>query len=181
MRRLDPADLATSIVGLRRAIVKTRDTKTRASLRDIEVLLRRTLGPTIPKKKAAAVLGISVPALDRWVNRGLLPVVAKPGSSRLEVESRAFLELAERVETVTDELGEMRTPVSVAIKSLGWTPSTAGRRVLRLDVASLPRPNISERALVTGFRSTTPEDRVRQVAELSRMFAPASPRQRSLS
>ena len=121
MRRLDPADLATSIVGLRRAIVKTRDTKTRASLRDIEVLLRRTLGPTIPKKKAAAVLGISVPALDRWVNRGLLPVVAKPGSSRLEVESRAFLELAERVETVTDELGEMRTPVSVAIKSLGWT------------------------------------------------------------
>ena len=154
---------------------------TRASLRDIEVLFRRALGPTIPKKKAAAVLGISVPALDRWVNRGPLPVVAKPGSSRLELESRAFLELAGRVETVTDELGEVRTQVSVAIKRLGWTPTTAGRRVLRLDVASLPRPSVSERALVAGFRSTTPEARVRQVAELSRMFAPAPPERPSRS
>jgi hypothetical protein len=34
---------------------------------------------------------------------------------------------------------------------------------------------------VEGFRSTTPEERVRQVAELSLMFAPASPAQRSPS
>ena len=67
MATIDQADLATSIVQLRHAIVKTRDTAARAALREVEVRLRRALGPTIPKKKAAAVLGISVTALDRWV------------------------------------------------------------------------------------------------------------------
>ncbi len=168
---LDPVELTMSIVGLRRAIVRQRDRATRASLRDVETRLRRALGPTIAKKKAAAALGVSVPALDRWVDQGILPVVQKPGSSRLEVETRPFLELAERVETVRDERGRTRTPIAAAVTSLGWTPSAAGRRVLRLDVASLPRPNISEWELVAEFRSTTPEERVLRVAELSRMFA----------
>jgi len=176
---LDATELATSVVRLRRAIVKTRDAAARASLRDVEVSLRRALGPTIAKKKAAAVLGVSVPALDKWVNQGLLPVVAKPGLSRLQIETRPFLELAERVDRVRDELGETRTPVAAAVQRLGWKPHAAGRRVLRFEVASLPRPNVSEQQLIAAFRTTTPEERVRQVAELSEMFAPALAAQRS--
>ena len=175
---LDSVELVASIVGLRRAIVKQRDRTSRASLRDVEVRLRRALGPTIAKKRAAAALGVSVPALDKWVEQGILPVVQKPGSSRLEVEARPFLQLAERVEAVRHERGGTRTPIAVAVRSLGWKPTATGRRVLRLDVAALPRPNTSEQELLAVFHSTTPEERVRQVAELSQMFASVAPAQR---
>ena len=173
MSHLDPTDLVTSIVQLRQAIVKTRDRATRAALREVEVHLRRALGPTIAKKKAAASLGISVTALDRWVDQGVLTVVEKPGSSRHELEARPLLELAEQVRNAREERPETRTPVAEAIRRLGWAPRAGGRRVLRLDVASMPRPNTSEQELVAAFHSTTPEQRVREVAMLSRMFSPA--------
>jgi hypothetical protein len=170
MVRIDPADLATSVVQLREAIVKTRDRSVRASLRDVEVRLRRSLGPTIPKKKAAAVLGISVTALDRWVDRGVLPVVERPGSSRHELEVRPFLDLAQQVHRLRAEGVATRAPIAPAVERLGLRPRPGGRRVLRLDVAALPRPNISEQELVANFRATTSEERVREAAELSRLF-----------
>lgn len=79
MRRIDPIDLVSSIVQLREAIVQTRDRSLRAALRDVEVRLRSSLGPTIPKKKAAAALGISVTALDRWVIGATCPWSSGPG------------------------------------------------------------------------------------------------------
>lgn len=170
MPALDHADLATSIVQLRQAIVKTRDSEARAALREVEVRLRRALGPTIPKKKAAAVLGISVTALDRWVERGFLPVVERPGSSRHELESRPFLELAAQVARLRLDGAVTHGRIAPAVKRLGWTPSPAGRRVIRLDVAALPRSNVTEQELVANFRSTTPEQRVREAAELSRFL-----------
>jgi hypothetical protein len=171
MPALDRADLATSIVQLRHAIVKTRDSEARAALREVEVRLRLALGPTIPKKKAAAVLGISVTALDRWVDRGFLPVVVRPGSSRHELESRPFLELAAQVARLRVDGVVTHRRIAPAVKRLGWRPLTAGRRILRLDVAALPRPNVTEQELVANFRSTTPEQRVREAAELSRFLA----------
>ena len=61
----------------------------------------------------------------------------------------------------------MHGRIAPAVKRLGWRPSPAGRRVLRLDVAALPRPNISELELLANVRATTPEQRVREAAELS--------------
>lgn len=170
MSRIDPTDLVTSILQLREAIVRTRDRPTRAALREVEVRLRKALGPTITKTRAAGLLGISVTALDRWVDLGVLPVVERPGSSRHELEARPFLELAERVRKVREGCVS-RAPVALAISQLGWGSRRSGRRVLRLDVASLPRPNISEHELVARCRSTTPEQRVREAAELGRVFA----------
>jgi hypothetical protein len=168
--RIDPIDLVASILDLRAAIVRTRDRVVRAQLREVEVRLRKALGTTITKTRAAAVLGISVTALDRWVDRGALSVVARPGLARHELESRSFLELAEEVRRVKETSPGTRMPVAVAIRQLGWG-STGERRVLRLDVAELPRPNLTERDLVETFRSTTPEQRVREAAELSRILA----------
>lgn len=173
MSQIDPIDLVTSIVQLREAIVQTRDRSLRAALREIEVRLRTVLGPTIPKKKAAAALGISVTALDRWVDRGYLPVVERPGSSRHELEARPFLELAGQVYRMRVDGVVAHAPVAPAVKRLGWRPSPGGKRVLRLDVAALPRPNISEQELVANFRATTPAERVREAAELSRLFTPS--------
>lgn len=172
MPHLDPVDLAQSIVQLRHAIVKTRDRGVRTALREVEVRLRQALGPTIPKKKAAAVLGISVTALDRWVDRGVLPVVERPGSSRHELESRPLLALADEVNRLNVEGVVTHGRVAPAVKRLGWSPIGEGRRVVRLDVAVLPRPNISEQELVANFRTTTPEQRVREATELSRLLVP---------
>jgi len=177
-RQLTESDLVASIVQLRRAIVTTRARGARSGLRDVEVRLRTALGPSITKTQAALALGISVTALDRWVERGYLAVVEKPGSSRHELEARSFLELAEQVSAVSAEAGDARTPVARAIGQLGWKPQAAGRRVLRRDVATLPRPNIAERELVAMLCSTTPEERVREVAELSRLLAPAAGHER---
>jgi len=168
---IDPADLATSIAQLRYAIVKTRDRDARAALREVEVRLRRALGPTIPKKKAAAVLGISVSALDRWVERGFLPVVERPGSSRHELESRPFLALAAEVQQLREDGVVTHGRIAPAVKRLGWRPNATGRRVLRLDVAALPRPNITEQELVANARATTPEQRLREAAALSEILA----------
>ena len=172
MPALDQVDLATSIVQVRHAVVKTRDRAARTALREVEVRLRRALGPTIPKRKAAAVLGISVTALDRWVDRGFLPVVVRPGSSRHELESRPFLELAEQAYRMAADGVAMGGRIAPAVKRLGWSPRRQGRHVLRLDVAVLPRPNISEQELVANFRTTTPEQRVREATELSRLLVP---------
>jgi hypothetical protein len=42
-----------------------RDLRLRDELREIEVSLRRPLGPSVPKRAAARVLGVSVTALNR--------------------------------------------------------------------------------------------------------------------
>lgn len=170
MTSLDPVELVRSIVDLRRAIVEQREPLTRERLREVEARLRRALGPSIAKRKASEALGVSVPALDRWVDEGVLPVVAKPGSSRLEVEAHRLLQVAERIRALRDEGRESRTPVSAAVASLGWARPRGGRRVLALDLAALPRPNVSEDELVETYRTTTPEERVVQVAELSATF-----------
>src|SRR3982751_952060 len=92
------APLLEPIVRLRLAIQKTRDPRLRDELREIEVSLRRQLGPAVPKRAAARLLGVSVTALDRWVDRGVLPVVSSPrGTKRLAVETTPLLELATTV------------------------------------------------------------------------------------
>lgn len=117
------------------------------------------------------MLGISVTALDRWVDRGILPVVVRPGSSRHELESRRFLELADQAYRMAADGVAMGGRIAPAVKRLGWSPAQQGRRVLRIDVAALPRPNVSEQELRANFCATTPEERVREAAELSRVAA----------
>jgi len=109
------------------------------------------------------------------VDRGFLPVVERPGSSRHELESRPFLELAAEVHRLKIDGVVTHGRVAPAVNRLGWRPDVVGRRVLRLDVAALPRPNISEQELLANFRTTTPEQRVREAAELSRFLVPTGP------
>jgi hypothetical protein len=160
------ASLLEPIVGLRLAIQRTRDPALRADLRDVEVALRRQLGPSVPKRVAAGLLGISVTALDRWIDRGRLPVVAPAnGSRRLGVETLPLLELATSVATLRRS-GRRRGLVSRALDELGRR-DRGERLVVRADVARLPRPNVSLDELQQQFRQTTPEGRVLQLAALN--------------
>ena len=158
--------LIAGILQLRTAIRDTRVPQTRATLREIETTLRKLLGPSVPKRVAAEGLGISVTALERWLARGRLPLVRKGGSTRLEVEARPFLDLAERVAALRRQ-GRKR-PLAAAFDLLGWTDDPEGPYVLSHDVARLPRPNAPVRELREQYESTTPEERLRQVAALSR-------------
>ena len=159
------ASLLEPIVRLRLAIRQTRDPGLRDELRQIEVALRRQVGPAVPKRRAACLLGVSVTALDQWIDRGRIPVVAPAsGSSRLGVETAPLLELATRVSELRRS-GRTRGLLSRAMDDLGW--SELGRRlVFREDVARLPRPNVSLLELRRQFEETTPEERVLQVTAL---------------
>jgi len=159
--------LLGSIVQLRLAIQHARDLRLRGELREIEVGLRRQVGAAVPKRVAAGLLGISVTALVRWIDRGCLPAVASAhGSSRLAVETGPLLDLATTVSRLR-RAGETRGVISKAVRELGWRDR--GRRlVLRYEIACLPRPNISLDELQRHYRGTTPQERVLEMAALHR-------------
>lgn len=161
------ATLLEPIVTFRLAIQQTRDPALRADLRASEVALRSALGPRVPKRVAARLLGTSVTALERWVDRGYLPVVASSrGAKRLAIESASLLDLATRVRLLR-RAGRSRGVLAEAIRELGWRDR--GRRlVYSLTVASLPRPNVSVDELQRQFAETTPTERVLQLAALNR-------------
>jgi hypothetical protein len=169
--------LLEPIVELRLAIQGTRDPGLRADLRHVEVALRRQLGPSVPKRVAAGLLGVSVPALDRWIDRGRVPVVAPAnGARRLGVETLPLFELATSVAALRRS-GHKRGVVSEALEQLGRR-DRGQRLVLRADVARLPRPNVSLDELQQQFRQTTPEARVLQLAALNDSLNRLATRQR---
>ncbi len=161
------ATLLEPIVSLRLAIQQTHDPALRIELRAAEVALRKAVGPRVPKRAAARLLGTSVTALDRWVDRGCLPVVASPrGVKRLAIESGPLLDLATRARMLR-RAGRSRGVLAEAIRELGWQ-ERGRRQVLSFDVARLPRPNVSLDELQRQFAETTPAERVLQLAALNR-------------
>lgn len=170
MNVIHATTLLEPIVSLRLAIQGTRDPTVRADLRASEVALRTALGPRVPKRAAAGLLGTSVTALERWVDRGYLPVVASPrGVKRLAIETGPLLDLATRVRLLRRE-GQSYGVLARAVRDLGWK-DRGGRLVLRFDVARLPRPNVSLDELQRQFAETTPAERVLQVAALNRSIS----------
>ena len=159
------ATLLDVIVRLRLAIRQTRDLALRDELRQVEVALRGEVGPIVPKRVAARLLGVSVTALDHWIDRGRIPVVAPSnGSQRRGIETTPLLDLATRVCELRRE-GRTRGLLVTAMDDLGWTE--LGRRlVIREDIARLPRPNVSLPELRRQYAETTPEHRVLELSAL---------------
>jgi hypothetical protein len=60
------------------------------------VLLEEDLGPTVSRRLAAEVLGLSHTALRRWIDRGDIPVVYTE-SGRMQIPVAALLDLYEEV------------------------------------------------------------------------------------
>jgi SRSO17 transposase len=147
------------VVALRCVAPSVASPRESQRLRRVERELRREIGVGVPKTRAAAVLGVSVTALDKWIARGLLPVVRRPGSSREEIDADALLDLAEEV-TRLREAGRMRGVLAAAFRRL----AESGRPRPKL------RPNQSARELREHYLATTPRDRLREVAELSRVL-----------
>lgn len=156
---MEPSAVARQIVALRRVRDAVVDEAERRRLTTVTRQLRRQLGAGVPKRQAAAALGVSVQALDRWVRAGRIRVLRRPGSSRELIDAEALLALAREVEQLR-ERGESR----VLGKSIA-TLAGQGRSPRRL------RPNQSAAELRSEFRRSTPAERLRQGVELSHLGA----------
>ena len=147
------------VISLRRAGTAVADPRERRRLKHVERDLQRAIGVGVPKRRAAAVLGVSVTALDKWIARGRLPVVRRPGSSRQQIDADALLDLAEEVTRLRED-GQVRALLATAFE--------------RLAEQGLPRPklrpNQSAHELREHYRRTTPAERLGEVAELSRVL-----------
>jgi len=156
---MSTADLVRQIVALRRVRTAVESTAERRRLATVIRQLRDRLGAGVPKRQAAATLGVSVQALDRWVAAGRIPVVRRPGSSRELIDAEALLLLAAEVELLREQ-GEARV-LAKALASL----AEGGQPPRRL------RPNQPARELRSEFLASTPAGRMRQGIELSHVGA----------
>jgi hypothetical protein len=150
------SEIVGQIVALRRVREAVPVRAERQRLSRVIRELRRQLGVGIPKRQAAAALGVSVQALDRWIGAGKVPTVRRPGSSRELIDTEALLVLAAEVERLKEQRIGRRT-LAQAIATL----SGAGRLRRRL------RPNQSARELRHEYLHSTPAGRLRQGIEVS--------------
>lgn len=82
------------VVRLKRA---ERSSPARDEIAIVRRDLERAIGPTVTRAMAARLLGVSQPALDRWIASGDVPVVIAHGGRR-EVPLHALVELVEAVD-----------------------------------------------------------------------------------
>ncbi|MGH3030487.1 MAG: hypothetical protein ACRDNE_06920 [Gaiellaceae bacterium] len=141
---------------VRIAAREARDERVARRLRRAERLLRHEIGTSVPKRRAARLLGVSVAALERWIAAGRLPVVRRP-RGREEVEAAALLELLEEVNRLREEERLARGVLATAFRNL------AERGLPRPTL----RPNTRPRELRRSFLESTPGERLREMAELS--------------
>jgi hypothetical protein len=117
-------DIVGQIVALRRVLASVEDPVERRRLAAVVRQLRRQLGVGVPKRRAAASLGVSVQALEALVRAGAVPTTRRPGSSRELIDSEALLALAEEVDRRRDSGRERVLAQAVrAVRDAGRMPS----------------------------------------------------------
>jgi hypothetical protein len=87
-------ELLESAVALR---VEGREVpeRVRRSLAAVESRLTDLVGPLVRKRVAARLLGCSVQALDRWIEKGAIPVQpSRPGSTHMAIPTNIVVDLA---------------------------------------------------------------------------------------
>ena len=124
-------------------------------LRRAEVRIREELGGSVPKSVAADLLGVSLTALDRWVEARRVPAVQRRGG-REEIAAEALVDLAAAAAPLRNA-GIHRGLLSQALRTL----AAQGLPRPRL------RPNESAEELWASYRTTAPVERLREAAELS--------------
>lgn len=109
------------------------------------------------------MLGVSLTALDRWIERGAIPVVRRSSSGRQELETQAVIELAVEVRTLR-EAGRTRALLATALARL----NSPGKEVQAGAMGTrnfFPDQGEERRR---EFTLLTPGERVAQAIKLSR-------------
>jgi hypothetical protein len=90
-----------NIARLRR-VERTSDEETRRDVAPVIAFLEDVVGPTVNRAQAARLLGISYPALDRWIAKGDVAAVVTP-SGRKEVPLSQLVDLVGELDNHQDE------------------------------------------------------------------------------
>jgi hypothetical protein len=118
---MDREQLVRDVARLRRAQRRHPDDDDLAAVR---VDLERAAGPTIGRAATARLLGVSQPALDRWVAVGEVPTVLTP-SGRREVPVNAVTELLDALAKQPDGA---RHPLAAILRARRGASSRGTRR-----------------------------------------------------
>jgi hypothetical protein len=126
MKRHDSlAELIENIIRLRRA-ERAAGSEIRAEITPVRAFLEASVGPTISRALAARLLGISQPALDRWVDKGDVASVLTPRDRR-EIPLSEIVSLLEDVQRARDD--QNSRPVARVIRER----AKAAREAVDLD------------------------------------------------
>jgi hypothetical protein len=104
--------LLEDVVQLRRAEDSSPEWEAIAAVRSH---LEDALGRTVPRAVAARALGVSQPALDKWIARGDIPTVLSP-EGRSVVPVREVTDLVEALEHRRELDPDDRYPLSAVLK-----------------------------------------------------------------
>jgi excisionase family DNA binding protein len=110
--RAKPRDVVEQIVRLKRAL-RAADPSLRAEIEPVLVYLEQIAGRTVRPAEAARILGVSQPALHRWIEKGEISAVTTP-EGRREIPLSELVELVEEVDAGRAE-GVSR-PLAAVIK-----------------------------------------------------------------
>lgn len=109
MDRTQLEKLVQVLVRLRRALRGELDTASLSSLVEAQDILTDVMGQTVRPAQAARLLGVSQPALQRWIDSGDIPTVQTP-QERLEVPLSTVVDLLEEIER-----SDAKRPLSTVI------------------------------------------------------------------
>ena len=113
-RALTP-EAIRSILGLLRA-ERTVDPQTRAELSSARQVLEDLVGPSVKPADAARFLGVTQPAVHRWLEKGEISTVRTP-EGRREIPLSEFINLLDEVERARKE-GALR-PLARVLRERG--------------------------------------------------------------
>jgi hypothetical protein len=111
-------DMTQTLETLRnlRQVEEVADPESRLKIIEALEYLEAALGSTVRPADAARFLGVSQPALTRWIERGDIPSVRTP-EGRREIPVRELLDLTEEVDQKRDEGWER--PLAAALRERG--------------------------------------------------------------
>jgi hypothetical protein len=112
-RHIDIDRALADAVELRLVASKVSEPDARTQLARLTRRRITDIGPSIPKTRAAKALGVTVPALDRWIARGALKT-RRSTSSREELDTLTVVDLAVEVASLA-ESGRKRGLLAEAI------------------------------------------------------------------
>jgi hypothetical protein len=101
--QFETPELLTSVLRLRRA-ARNAAPELREEIVPVLEFLESLAGPTVRPADAARLLGISQPALKRWLDSGDISTVTTPRGRR-EIPLSELLDLLEELEQVREEAG----------------------------------------------------------------------------
>jgi hypothetical protein len=100
-RHIDIDRALADVVELRLVASKVSEPDARTQLARLTRRRITDIGPSIPKTRAAKALGVTVPALDRWIARGALKT-RRSTSSREEIDTLTVVDLAVEVASLAE-------------------------------------------------------------------------------